>query len=450
MWVIVRNIKIAVLYFVEKSKDVTMRLLFLVMLFVAFSSQAEGKISFKNDREGKTSYSSISSKLIKKALKRVSSYQIQAAYNETLDGFNERNLCSFDLNKNFSDNLKAIDPKFDELEGAIYHLRELDEIDDVVVKILLKANETIRTNATYMAFSEDDLYKRDLPRNHEQVKKMLQIIGEFKSKYLSRSCFDEAYKMLIGDLNKALRFIKDSQLEGLYKLAYEKNFIDIEMYKLLEKARMNELDTFLIDLKSYHSKIKSLRIQYPLRDPSERSVFSTFKLDKNTSRRQRLLESYSDLQIILMGNVIKKLRERLEAIKVEILVYGNAGVIETIPLEPMERFRFAIRILRKEMAHLSLNTYFGGHSPSYIDLMSASYELGIIPSIELEEVSGLQEIWNPKKTFWDKANIWIKSFGTVATMLTPPPYGFIPALAIVAIEATVGKKNNKPDNMDLF
>jgi hypothetical protein len=144
-----------------------------------------------------------------------------------------------------------------------------------------------------------------------------------------------------------------------------------------------------------------------------------------------------------MANVIKKLRARLEYDAVAISGYRNGEIQETILLEPMERFRFAIKALRKEMSLLSLNTFFNGRSPDYIDLMVASYEIGIIPASELETVASLEEIWNPKKTFWDKAGIWIRTFSSVATIVIPPPYGFIPALVLVVIEGTVVKKKNQ-------
>jgi hypothetical protein len=125
--------------------------------------------------------------------------------------------------------------------------------------------------------------------------------------------------------------------------------------------------------------------------------------------------------------------------------------VEVITLEPMERFRLAIKLLRKEMALLSLNTYFNGRSPDYMDLITASYETSLIPASELKELGGLQEIWNPTKTFWEKASVWIRTFSSVATIALPQPYGFIPALVLVVIEATVGKgSDNQPDDTVLF
>ena len=153
---------------------------------------------------------------------------------------------------------------------------------------------------------------------------------------------------------------------------------------------------------------------------------------------------------MLMGNVIKKLRARLEADKIEILVYSREQVDETITLEPMERFRFALKLLRKELQALSLNTYFDGRSPDYFDVMVASYEIGLIPASEVDSLAGLQDVWNPEKTLWDKALTWGRMFSSVATIAIPAPYGFIPALVIVVIEATTAKDAKTDDVGVLF
>jgi hypothetical protein len=84
--------------------------------------------------------------------------------------------------------------------------------------------------------------------------------------------------------------------------------------------------------------------------------------------------------------------------------------------------------------------------------MVASYEVGTIPSSELKEIAGMQDIWNPKKSFWDKAQTWIRGAGSIATIILPPPFGFIPALGIVVIEMTTGKddNNNQDDPTRIF
>lgn len=408
---------------------------------------AEG-VNLRNDREGVSYYNSSSDKrAMNRALKQIDSTKILGAFDEVSQETEESKLCSFDINSSLEQKLKDIDSDFDEMEGAILYLRSQNEIDDVVTKQLLLAHNTISTSLR-LPKNQEELR---LP-NKEVTSKSLSLIGVFEKRFMKNACFDEAYRNLYGELLKNDKNLKSFHVEALLVEAFKARSLSYDLYIKLEKARVNELETSAFNLKTYYKKIKSLRTQFPLRDPNEKSNFVTQKSDGlKMSHRQRLLEGYTDLQIMMMGNVIKKLRTRLESPKAEILIYDRENGVETITLDPMERFRLAIKLLRKEMSLLALNTYFAGRTPDYMDLMTAAYETGIIPASELEEVAGLQEIWNPKKTFWDKASVWVRTLSSVATIAIPPPYGFIPALAVVVIEMTAGKKkDNTEDPTVLF
>lgn len=401
-------------------------------------------LDFRNDREGKSFYSARSHERAKnKALNKLNENIILNAYQDTLRETERSKLCSFTFNDEFLKKLKQENSRFNELEGALYFLREQNEFDDVVVKILLDAYE-VSTTKVFTSYDENHF----LP-DSDKVKPLLGLIGAFKEKFLASSgCLDEAYRRFYGDVQKIDKNISKRELESLYALALEKNLIDENLFTKLEQARRNDLHARNLTLKSYYQKMTSLRTQFPLRDQNEKSEFVTGRADKlKVSRRQFLLEHYSDIQIALMGNVIKKLRTRLDSPKAEILIYDRNQGVETITLEPMERFRLAIKLLRKEMSYLALNTFFNGISPGYLDLMTAAYEMGIIPASELDEIAGLQDIWSPKKTFWQKAKVWVTTLGTVATVIIPPPYGFLPALAIVVIEYTTGADKD-PDAYD--
>ncbi len=422
-----------------------MKVFVFILFLVSFDISAQ-EISLKNEREGKSFYQSRSiRKSIEKTLKVVSSAQIKEEFLETLNLLGSPNVCSFKINKLFNRKLRSISPDFEQYDGALYQLRAMDELDDVSLNILIKAHAVEVTDLNLPKY-KDELW---LPTDTKKVDEMIQLISEMEVK-LKTGCLDEVYKNLYAEMIKVEKKLKDFHIEALFVEAYEQKKISIETYLILEKARVNELEKYSMDLSSYLKKIKSLRSNFPLKNPDERSDFVTQKFNKSSSRRQHLLQNYTDLQIMLMGNVIKKLRTRLESPKIEILVYEKEDVGEVITLEPMERFRFAIKILRKEMKLLSINTYFNGVTPDYMDLMTSAYETGIIHAEEIAELSSLEDIWNPKKTFWEKAKFWVQSFGAVATVLIPPPYGFIPSLAIVVIEATSKKDNNANDDLGLF
>jgi hypothetical protein len=416
-----------------------MRFLLAPLLMLSFTVFGSEELLLKNEREGKSFYSSvIDQQILKQARGKMTSEEAVLVFNEVLKNEDLTNLCSYTLNAELEKKIREQSSKIT-FKGYLYLVREAEQIDDVSLKLLLHAHKVI--NTPLRDKNEDDYI---LPFDTEKRKEQLLIIGSFEKRFAQNSCFDAAYRSYYNELLKTDKQLKSYQLEALHFLALKEGRISELTYQRLEQARLNELESGNLTLAGYYQKLKTLRIQYPLRDKEERSHFVSSKAKKiKLSRRQKLFEHYTDLQIILMGNVIKRLRERLEYDAVDITGYKEGVVQEVISLEAMERFRFALKILRKEMSLLSLNTYFNGRSPDYIDLMVASYELGIIPASELDTIASLEEIWNPKKTMWDKASIWVRTFGTMATILIPPPWGFLPALAIVVIEATTGKNKKK-------
>lgn len=414
---------------------------FILTLGIELGLAQEEVLSFKNVREGKTYYSkSAHKRAARRTLKAMTKQEVIRLYKAALAKQDNKNLCAYDLNEELSKGLNDRSKKAT-IEGIVHILRAEDEIDDVVAKILLTANK-VKSTAPRTPHEGRNNYLD----NSENTRLQLEVIRDFEKRF-AKSCFDEAYRAYFSEILKIEKKTSSTELETLHLKALETNLITPDTFLSLEQGRINELDKITLSLSSYQQKIKTLRIQYPLRDATERNDFTSTEVKKmKSSRRQKLFEQYSDLQIIMMGNVIKRFRERLEYDVVEISGYRDGELQETIPLDPMERFRFAIKILRKEMSLLTLNTYFSGRSPDYLDLMTASYEIGIISSSELQTVASMEEIWNPKKTLWEKAGMWVKLFSSVATIAIPPPYGFIPALVIVVIEATAGKSKDPNQN----
>lgn len=420
-----------------------MRLLLIGLWLFSFAASAE--VSFRNDREGESFYTSRSTrKLEKKALTEISSQEILNSFKNVTASLNEDKLCSFEINEKLKVELSKSRKNFKNLPGALYHLRSQNEIDDSFLKFLLDANEI--SSAKLPALDYDNFF----PRNDEVMEKAIVLLKKFQTEDKNK-CLSVAYKDLHSEIQKLNSRLTETSIANIYIEAYFNDEIDAKTLAILLRASKLGLHSGM-SLKDYFQKIKSLRNYYPLPRPDEKSEYVTKSSGvKSLSRRQQLLRSYTDLQIITMGNIIKKLRARLEAPKIEILIYDQAEVSEVVTLEPMERFRFAIKLLRKEMTHLATNTYFEGRSPSYVDLMVAAFEIGLIPASELDAVAGLEEVWNPGQTLWQKAEIWVRTFSSTLAIVIPPPYGFLPTLGIVIIEATVGKDDsNKENTADLF
>lgn len=425
----------------------------LILSFFIFSlgidlghAQVE-TVTFKNEREGKSYYSNYFQKRSTNRVRQnLESGEIIGLYNEALAKQKSTNLCAYNLNAELSASLESKNLKAD-LKSLVYILREENEIDDVTAKVLLTAHE-VSTTPT----SIEDAGFHD---NSEKTKSIIRVITAFEKRILKNKCFDDAYRAYYSELKELSKNLKPAQLKTFHVSALEQKLISEKIFVALEQGRLNDLHETTLSLSSYQQKLTYLRKHYPLRDPSERSDFVTLKMKKmNSSRRQKLYENYSPEQIVKMGNIIKAVRERLEIDKVDIVSSKDGKAIDslTVVLDPMERVKFAVRVLRKEMSTLPLNYYFKSRAPDFIDLMSASYEIGIIPQTELEAVASMEEMWNPKKSLWEKSSMWVRTFSSVATIAIPPPYGFIPALVLVVIEATVPKAKdpNKIDPTVLF
>lgn len=404
-----------------------------------------GGLSFENDREGKSYFaSSLNEKNEKKALSKLSSSDILKSFQSVLLTTSEEGLCSFEINSKFQSELTKKNPQFSAYAGALYHLRSLNQIDDAVFKNLLDAYEIQTARMKFSSTDDRDIFVID----SEALEKVFNLLQVFQKEGQSKKCFDEAYSELYSDISK-IKKLSQADLQTVYLEANKRGVIDGALLAKLSLSAEKGIESQGNYLKKYYKTLSRLRGYYPLPSAQEKSDFVTKASNvKGMSRRQQLLRNFNEFQIITMGSIIKKLKARLESPKVEILVYDKTQVQEVVTLEPMERFRFAVKLLRKEMTMLQLNSTFEGRGASYLDLMTAAYEIGIIPASELDEVAGLEDIWNPKKTFWQKADIWVRSFSNMLSLVIPPPYGFIPTLALVVIEATVGKDTNKQDNSD--
>jgi hypothetical protein len=409
-----------------------LQLFFLVLLW-SFGSMAQ--VSFVNDREGVSYHQN---KKFLKHTKHVNPALASSAFNELLSEVRPSQICAVDFVDALQKKLKTI--KKSRFHFVLKSLRSQNEMDDVVYTILTKAWGVLETPA--VLYTEDNSYLEHVAFDREERDKKVNAIAGFEVKSNTR-CMEDSYKNILSELRKIDKKITDQEIEATIRLAYEERKISLLSFGRLEQLRRESAEDWRLSLKDYIQKVQTLRGQFPLRDKNEKSNFVTKKAAiGKQSHRERLYENYSFIQIALMGNVIKKLKERLDSPKVEILVYSKDDTVnEVVPLEPMERFRFAIKILRKEMHELSINSYFNGRKPSYLDIMAAAYEVGIVTSLEIDEVAGLEEIWNPKKTFWDKAQVWVRMASSVAAIVIPPPYGFIATLALVAIEATNKKKD---------
>jgi hypothetical protein len=419
-------------------------LLALVILF-SMNVFAVSRL-FKNDREGKSFY------IKKRQLKLLSDIysgnvrsELVDSFKQILDSYNPGNICAVNIVEQVKEVYKEKIPK-----GYLLPLRDNDLVDDVAYGILKQASDlkSFRKRPKKGNRLFDKL-------TEEEKKKALRAFTGFSKKLERGSCYTQEYKALYNELKSADKKLKRRKFKILIDFALSSKAITEDDYKKIEIARRSKVQEWRMGLADYLKKKLQIRNQYPINDTGIRSNFVAQKVKKQKiSQRIKLYQSYDYIQIALMGDIINKLRRRLESNKIEIIVHfdddGELVEEEVIELDPMERFRFSIKLLRKEMHELSINTFFEGRQPSYSDLIVAAYELGMVPAEEVDEVASFEEIWNPKKTFWEKAQFWVTSVLSVGAVLVPPPYGFIPTLALVAIQASTQSKKEPEYDHSLF
>lgn len=380
-----------------------------------------------NDREG-SSYvlgARVERELEQLGLERI---ELEPMFKEVIEGI-KGEACAFTLNNALAEKIAEYPVLNGDRELFLKAIRHAGLIDDVVLRLLLQAHN-VQKDVKASAADELALPEGDVAPD-------LKPLREFSVKRARGKCLHENTRELLAAYRQQDIKFTPKDLRKKIDVGLRARLLSARAHSEIKEALWDDLPNWNLTLAEYVQKRNFLRTQFPLPDASERSEFVTERAGKDKlSHRQRLYLGYTPLQITLMGDVVRKLKERLESPRIEILVYDLSDEVrEVITLEPMERFRFAIRILRKEMKLLSINNYFAGRQPSYTDLMAAAYERGVVTALELDEVARLEEVWNPTRTFWDKAAVWVRMFGGVLAVVIPPPYGFLPSLAIVAIEA---------------
>ena len=417
----------------------------LMLLAFWVPAVAGSPVELGNDREGKSFYlaEKRNQKQLDRVLREAAPETITGAFSKALSEADEATLCSYNLNRSFKSNLESAGLRVKKLDGALFYLRSTNQIDDVVVKLLLDAQEV---EAREVSFGKDLPSVDGLAKLPELLEAVKRIDGAKPD-----ACLDEIYRGILGEFGRINDKLKATEIEGVFYKALSTNLISIDDYVRLEQARVTELEKTPLTLKTYLKKLRALRRDFPLPRGSERSDFVTAEATAgDLSRRQRILQHYDGFQLAFMAETIKKLRRRLDSDMATLQFFTEGQLDETKVLEPQERFRAAIKLLRMDLRALGLNSFFKNRTPTFIDLMTAAYELGVVPARELDEIAKLEELWNPKKTFYQKYKVWIRGASSVGSIALPPPFGFLPSLGLMIIEATTKTTNNTTNDLGLF
>lgn len=317
--------------------------------------------------------------------------------------------------------------------------RDLEIIDDIVLDIILKRNK-VQYKGSFPAMQTGNVKAEEIEEDYKK----------FRDRLKDGVCAEDAFGALASSMYK-LGYDKNGKFKATNKVAFKKGFIDRDEFEMVESFRRAKVHYWKLTLRTYSRKVRSLRRQIERYDAEESPFVTKMNKKAKGSLRQFIFENYSYMQILMMGNVIEKMRKRLDSTDISIIIRYDEDEDEVIPLEPTERFRFVLKLLRKEMAQLNQTNLFDGRRAPYMAIIAAGYEIGIVPAIELEELASLEEIWNPKTTRLERIMSWAQMFGGVASVVIPGPFAFLPVLAVMVVDGlTQQPKPESDQDISLF
>lgn len=335
-----------------------------------------------------------------------------------------------------------------DIDQYLVYLRATNIVDDIFYKLAKDSTAIVRIIETTQGFYSNEPI--NLNTNENKKVDLKQLYGNLKiTPDEIKTCSLNALVNIARTIKSKNKNDRNKQVRKLNYLAYEKRLINLATLNKLEILREQKVLLWTVNMATYLDtllKSKDKMTTEPEKEATSK-FSSTFASRRyKLTQRDRLYALYNPTQIIILSEIIQKTAKRMDARQVNInfqLTDDPQGEIDTYVLSPMEKYRLAIRMLRKEMAETMRSENFAGIPVEYNDLVSAAYETGYIKSAELDHIVKFEEFWNPKQQKWRTyANFALSLVGT-ATFYLPPPWNVVGAVALVVIQAqTINKKKS--------
>jgi hypothetical protein len=339
-----------------------------------------------------------------------------------------------------------------DFRNFLYFSRRENIIDDLLLKKLIGTSHII-----------DGLQKREAPISNQPLsideEKNLRQLDLEKLFRNFRSWPDEKLACSVDsylELTSAIPWKRKNELnrklQNLHYLALEKKIITENVFRNLEIFRRAGVYKWGYGLGKYIGIMTRAKDKFV---PKKPETFSELKLPKKNPKSRKALidrgglyQKFSSTQIIMLANIIQVTAKRIDAHYVAInFQYRNSQQVtdEVVVLSPMERYRLAIKMLRKDFADILNSENFKSIQIDYSDLVSAAFETGVIRSEDIEIISQFEDFWNPQVPKWKAYLDFTFSLLGNTTFYLPPPLNIIGALALVITQSELNKKSNRPD-----
>lgn len=341
-----------------------------------------------------------------------------------------------------------------EVMDLIVYLRSQDMIDDILFRLLrdsanissdfLQAGNGIRSSRPMNLYTRQNSGV-DLEKIYAPFKKFPDDVT---------SCAFDALWNLQSNITYKSSKDRDSQLAKLNYMAMSHGVIDTVTFNKIETMRKMKVLEMPIFFKRYADVVNNAKDKLTknpeLKSLNDFSVEYVSRRDKLT-QRGNLYRTYDSTQIMMLAQIIEKTAKRMDAKQAHLYwqyTDDPNGEHEIYVLSPMEQYRAAIKMLRKDMAEVMRSDAFRGTGLEYEHLIAAAYEAGFIKSEELDYVLKFEELWNPKQPKWKVYANFAFSLAGTASFYLPPPWNIIGAIGLVLTQSRVINNDQQPDPDD--
>ncbi len=290
---------------------------------------------------------------------------------------------------------------------------------------------------------------------------------EWNSDRSEIQCPTETYTTLAVKIKKAKarKFKRKHLTQEIDRLATEersageKRYLQVEIawLKALKNARFDVETPFALPTAlEKMARIKNTDARAKTGDAPTKIMSKRRKKAGGLSNRLILYRTYNAFQITRLVETYQTYVKDMDIVtaQMELVVrYTDGTPNKVIPLDTEEQRRAAARILHKSIVELRNSGTMAGTQPTFDDMIIAAVETGYIHAEELDQALGVDDLWNPQLTGWQRVWSVVKKYGTTALVLIPNPYTFWASLAITLVETVSGgQKELKPadDGISIF
>ncbi len=332
----------------------------------------------------------------------------------------------------------------------VHYLRQQDIIDDILYKIM---RDSIKVKYAFIDAENYQVIRLRNSLNRQNagidLKKFYSPIQTWPDDI--NTCTLDTYWQMSNQLTFQNSFDRYTQLTKLNYNAYSSGVIDRKTYGKLQILRDYDVLGWQVYFKRYADVINNAKdkmTKTPELKATHNFAAEYASRKERITKRSMLYINYNSTQIMMLSQVLEKTAKRMEAKSSSIhwqYTDDVNGETEVYIFSPMEQYRLAIKMLKKDMAEIMRSDAFRNSGFEYEHLIAAAYETGLIKSAELDHVLKFEDFWNPKVSRWKTYSNFAFQVAGTGVVYLPPPFNIIGAIGLVLAQSLIIKPDQTPD-----